>query len=109
VDRLDELQKIVAKFVSERSWEKFHNPKNLSMSIAIEAAELMELFQWSTIEESVNQLDEDDQFRFQFEDELADVLIYCISLANSTKTDIPAIISRKMKRNNSRFPTKLHS
>ena len=106
MDRLENLQQMVSKFVADRNWQSFHNPKNLSMSIAIESAELMELFQWISIEESNVKSENDHKFRAKIEDELADVLIYCISLANATNIDLIKIVTEKMKRNDLRFPPK---
>ncbi len=93
----------VRTFVGERAWEVYHTPKNLAMSIAIEAAELMEEFQWLTPEETQAAL-ADPARRAAIEDELADILIYCLSFANVTRTDLSAAVERKMARNEQRFP-----
>ena len=100
---LTELKKLVAKFVAEREWENYHRAKNLSMSIAIEAAELMEHFQWldSTEERA---LLADPERKAEMADELADVLIYILSFANSTGLDLSEIVQKKMNRNETRFP-----
>ncbi|OGO40098.1 MAG: hypothetical protein A2Z04_03575, partial [Chloroflexi bacterium RBG_16_57_9] len=84
-------------------WEVYHTPKNLAMSIAIEAAELMEEFQWLTPEETQAAL-ADPAKRPAIEDELADILIYLLSFANVTQTDLSAAVERKMARNEGRFP-----
>lgn len=99
-----ELQNIVAKFVSERDWNKFHNPKNLAMSIAIESAEIMDLFQWKTVEESINDLKIDSNLKQNLAFELADVLIYCLSLSHRTDIDLYKAIIDKMEINEKRFP-----
>ena len=104
VDTLRELQELIANFVSDRNWGEFHSPKNLSMSIAIEAGELMEIYQWMTSTQATDKSLEDEETRNQLKDELADVLIYCLSLANTTKINVEEIIKDKMKRNNLRFP-----
>ena len=96
------LKKVVQEFVKERDWEKFHNPKNLSMSIAIESAELMELFQWKSIEESVNGLSSED--RANIKDEVADIMIYCLSLCNKLNIDIEEAILKKMEKNKKKYP-----
>ncbi|RMF04559.1 MAG: nucleotide pyrophosphohydrolase [Chloroflexi bacterium] len=101
---LAELQKLVTEFRDERNWRQFHSPKNLSMSIAIEAAELMEHFQWLTVEEAANLPQRDSQMRQAIAEELADVLVYCISLADVLELDIPAIIANKMAKNNRKYP-----
>jgi len=90
-------------FVAERDWAQFHSPKNLSMAIAIEAAELMEHFQWLTVEES-RDLVEEGITRGQIVDELADVLIYCLSLANALDVDLSEAIVRKLAHNARKYP-----
>ncbi|MFT5367648.1 MAG: dCTP diphosphatase [Candidatus Latescibacterota bacterium] len=98
-----DLREAVQKFVSARKWEGFHNPKNLAMSIAIEAAEIMEHFQWITIDEG-RELMKGDEARAEVADELADVMIYCLSFANATGIDVSEAILKKLARNEGRFP-----
>ncbi len=100
---LGELRTAVDQFVAARDWHQFHTPKNLAMSIAIEAAELMEHFQWLTIEQS-SALMTDPAKRAEVADELADVLIYCLSFANSTGIEVSQAIQAKLARNETRFP-----
>jgi NTP pyrophosphatase (non-canonical NTP hydrolase) len=90
-------------FVAARSWEQYHTPKNLAMAIGIEAAELMEHFQWLTVEESW-QLIQDPNQRAEVADELADVIIYCLSFANQADMDMSDAVLAKMRRNEHRFP-----
>jgi len=90
-------------FVAARSWEQYHTPKNLAMAIGIEAAELMEHFQWLTVEESW-QLIQDPNQRAEVADELADVIIYCLSFANQADIDMSDAVLAKMRRNEQRFP-----
>ena len=90
-------------FVAERDWAQFHSPKNLSMAIAIEAAELMEHFQWLTIEESENLVAEGTT-REQVIAELADVLIYGLSLANALDVDLSEAIVRKLAHTARKYP-----
>ncbi len=109
MDNLDQqttvadLRTAVHHFVAARDWYQFHTPKHLAMSIAIEAAELMEHFQWSSPEESVAYL-ADEAARATVADELADVLIYCLSFANSSGIDVSKAIQAKLARNEGRFP-----
>lgn len=103
VTSLGELRKLVAAFVAERDWNGFHTPKNLAMSIAIEAAEILEHFQWLTPAESAERMD-DPGLRAAVADEVADVIIYCLSLANSAGFDVSAAVRAKMARNQTRFP-----
>jgi len=98
-----ELREKVAEFVAARNWQPYHNPKNLAMSIAIEAAELQEHFQWLTIEESLKYVHTLEQ-RLDVADELADILIYCLSFANASDIDVSDAILKKLARNEHRFP-----
>lgn len=98
-----DLRTTVHSFVERRDWYQFHSPKNLAMSIAIEAAEIMEHFQWLTAVESTAVLD-DPEMHHAVADELADVIIYCLSFANSAKIDIATAVLAKLERNESRFP-----
>jgi dCTP diphosphatase len=100
---LSDLRTAVANFIAARHWQGFHTPKNLAMSIAIEAAELMEHFQWRTPEES-QQLVLDEEQRAVVADELADILIYCLSFANSAEIEVSRAILLKLARNEQRFP-----
>lgn len=100
---LDDLRRAVASFVDARDWNRYHTPKNLAMSIAIEAAEIMEHFQWGSLEEA-QALVHDPDLRAEVADELADVLIYCLSFANSSGIDISTAVRAKLARNETRFP-----
>ena len=102
---IEELKSTVEKFVSERDWEKFHSPKNLSMSISIEASELMELFQWLTFNESKEKMKE-GSLRKNAIDEIADVMIYAISFCNRNNIDISDAIAQKMRKNEKKYPIK---
>jgi dCTP diphosphatase len=97
------LRQAVANFVNDRDWRPFHTPKNLSMSIAIEAAELMERFQWLTTEEAVAAGEESDE-RTAVADELADIIIYCLSLSNALDLDISSAVLGKLQTNEHRYP-----
>jgi len=98
---LQELKDRMATFVRERDWEQFHTPKNLSMSIAIEAAELMEHFQWLTVEQSKNL---DDEALSDIGEELADIVIYSISLSNYLGLDLASTVQAKMDKNIRKYP-----
>lgn len=102
ITNIQQLKDKVAKFVAERNWNQFHNPKNLSMSIAIEASELMEIFQWMSMEESwdINNSSESTHLR----EELSDVIIYCLSLANQLDIDVATAIEDKIKKNGIKYP-----
>ncbi len=100
---LSTLKEVVAEFVAARQWQPYHNPKNLAASIGIESAELMEHFQWLTDNQSAD-LIQDPQAKAEIADELADVLIYCLSFANTTDIDISQAVITKLERNELRFP-----
>ena len=91
---IGQLKKIMHDFVSERDWQKFHNPKNLAMSISIEAAELMEHFQWLNDNQIKDELT-NTQTKAQVADELADIINYCLSFANATNIDISDAVLKK--------------
>ncbi len=100
---LAELRELVRQFVEARDWRQFHTPKNLSMSLAIEAAELMEHFQWLTPEES-RALAEQPEKRAEAGEELADVLCYALALANELGLDVSETVRAKMVKNARKYP-----
>ncbi|GAA5144594.1 nucleotide pyrophosphohydrolase [Microbacterium pseudoresistens] len=83
-------------FVEAREWDQFHSPENLAKSISIEAAELLELFQWTP-----------DADRARVEEELADVVTYCIHLANALGVDLDDIVMRKLASTEQKYPVRL--
>jgi dCTP diphosphatase len=93
------LREAVAGFVDAREWRPFHSPKNLVMSIAIEAAELMERFQWLTEDQAWATAEKEC-----VAEELADVLIYCLSLSNALDLDVSAAVLAKLQVNEGRYP-----
>jgi NTP pyrophosphatase (non-canonical NTP hydrolase) len=101
---LADLRRRVAAFVAERDWEQFHSPRNLSQAIGVEAAELMEHFLWLTADETAALLAE-EAARAAVVDELADVLIYALSMANALDVDVSTAVRQKLERNERRFPT----
>jgi dCTP diphosphatase len=100
---ISELRERVLAFVHEREWEQFHAPKNLSMALAAEAAELMEHFLWSTPEESKS-VAADPAKRAKIAEELADVVIYALEFANATGLDVAASIESKIAANARKYP-----
>ncbi|MBR3032380.1 MAG: nucleotide pyrophosphohydrolase [Clostridiales bacterium] len=84
----------IRQFVSDRNWDQFHSPSNLAKSIAIEACELLECFQWS-----------DEKYDLQHvKEELADVLVYCQDLLDKLGLDEDEIINMKMDQNEAKYP-----
>jgi NTP pyrophosphatase (non-canonical NTP hydrolase) len=88
----------VLKFRDDRNWKQFHNPKDLAISISLEAAELLEVFQWSA--DDVICENKKDKIR----EELADVVNYCILMADACGLDLDEIVQAKIKRNNEKYP-----
>ncbi|MEM0084038.1 MAG: nucleotide pyrophosphohydrolase [Candidatus Methanomethylicia archaeon] len=97
------LKILVQNFVVKRDWTRYHNPKDLAEAICIEAAELLEIFQWTTIEEASSWKNVPSKL-IKIKDELADVLIYCLSMANVLDIDISEIISEKLSKNEVKYP-----
>ena len=99
---IDEIQGRLADFAKERDWEQFHSPKNLSMALAGEVGELLEIFQWLTEEQSQRSSLTKDQLAAATE-ELADVLIYALRLADKLDIDLQDAISKKINKNALRY------
>jgi dCTP diphosphatase len=97
----DQIKKQVRQFVVERDWDQFHSPKNLSMALIVEAAEMVEHFQWLTEEQSCN-LAPDKLAEVELE--LADIQIYLISLAEKLKLDLVAAAEKKLALNAQKYP-----
>jgi len=95
------LQQLI-EFRKERDWEQFHNPKDLAISLSIEAAELLEWFQWRSEEEIKQQLQSDK--RIQLEDELADVAVYLSYLCHDLDIDLNKVVAAKMVKNAEKYP-----
>ena len=95
MSNLQQIIKELIEFRDERDWEKFHNSKDLALAISIEANELLELFLWK---------DNEDVDTEKLKEELADVLSYCLLLANKHNLDINKIISEKIIKNNEKYP-----
>ena len=97
------LRELVDTFVSERDWHRYHNPKNIAMSLAIEAGELMEHFQWLTLEQAA-EVQHDAEKKHAAGEELADCLAYILALANAMDIDLSQALSAKMIRNAEKYP-----
>lgn len=98
-----ELRAMVEAFVARRDWHQFHTPKNLAMSMAIEAAELMEHFQWLTAEQSRAVRSQPDAL-CEVGEELADVFCYGLAMANELGLDLAQTIRSKMDKNERKYP-----
>ena len=88
----------VLKFRDDRNWKQFHNPKDLAISISLEAAELLEVFQWSA--DDVVCAEKMDKIR----EELADVVNYCVLMADACGLDLDEIVQAKIQKNNEKYP-----
>jgi NTP pyrophosphatase (non-canonical NTP hydrolase) len=100
---IEQLREKVREFVHAREWEKYHNPKDLAEAICIEAAELLERFQWRTPEE-IRTWKKDTEKLEPIKEEIADVLIYCLSFANAMDIDLSEAILRKIRSNEEKYP-----
>jgi NTP pyrophosphatase (non-canonical NTP hydrolase) len=100
---LQELKKMVVEFRDERDWRKYDTPKNLAISISIEAAELLEHFQWKTDAE-VDEMSRNPQKRREVSDELADVMIYCLGFADMLKIDVAEALRKKLEKTSEKYP-----
>ena len=98
-----ELTALVERFVAERDWQQFHDPKNLSASIAIEAAELMEHFQWLRSDE-LAAIAKDKKAVGEIREEVADILAYLLSFASRMKIDLSSALADKMAKNAVKYP-----
>ena len=90
---MDEIRDALRKFNDDRDWEQFHTPENLAKSIAIEAGELLECFQWDSRYD-----------REALSDEIADVMLYCLMLADKAGLDMKKEMMRKIKKNAKKYP-----
>jgi NTP pyrophosphatase (non-canonical NTP hydrolase) len=101
---LDDLRDRLRAFAEARDWDRFHSPKNLAMALIAEAAELVEHFQWLTEQESRAL---SPQKTAEVSDELADVLIYLVRIADKLEIDLFAAVAAKMDRNETKYPAHL--
>ena len=104
IKSLEDLKATLQRFANERDWEQFHSPKNLAMALGVEVAELAEHFQWLTQQQSLN-LDADK--KKEVGEELADILIYLVRLADRLDIDLLAEAAQKVKLNAKKYPVEL--
>ncbi|RLI77273.1 nucleotide pyrophosphohydrolase [Archaeoglobales archaeon] len=101
---MQELTKEIIRFRDARDWKKYHTPKNLAISIAVELGELFELFQWKSDEEIISLIDD---LKPKLEEEVADVAIYLFLLAHELNINLEEAISDKIKKNEEKYPIEL--
>ncbi len=98
---LADLQKTIRKFCDDRNWDQFHNPKDLSISLSLEASEVLEHFQWKNDEEmKKHSIDKKDDVG----EELADVLYWVLLIANKLDIDLVSSFQKKMDKNEAKYP-----
>lgn len=100
---IQELKDLLLNFRDQRNWKKFHNPKDLSSSISIEANELLELFLWKTNEEIEKEFKKDKNFKEEIEDELADVVICALNFSNTLNLDVAKAVKKKIMKNGEKY------
>jgi NTP pyrophosphatase (non-canonical NTP hydrolase) len=95
---IQELIKLINQFRDERNWRQYHNPKDLAISISLEASELLEDFQWKNSEEALEANSEN------IKEEIADVLIYSLMLCSDLDLDVAKIVIDKLSKNRDKYP-----
>ncbi len=98
---IEALQKALREFARQREWDQFHSPKNLAAALSVESAELLEHFQWLTDEQSRNFFEDK---RAQVAEELADVMLYALQLADKLGIDLIAAAWKKLEINREKYP-----
>ena len=101
---LAKLTAAVRQFAEERDWQQFHTPKNLAISVAVETGELLELVQWKSDAEIGDSIEGDEQWRRSLADEMADVLIYLVRLADVAGVDLLGAAASKVDANARKYP-----
>lgn len=97
------IENIIKEFSQQRDWDKFHNPKNISMALSVEASELLEIFQWLDFEQSENLSPEKHQHA---REEIADIAVYLIRMCMTLNINLEDAIKDKMKLNEIKYPLK---
>lgn len=92
-DRFSDLRKLVREFISDRDWEQFHRPKDISMALSIEAGELMELYLWDRKPK-----------REDLEDEIADIFFFLLDMADREEVDLTKVLLKKLEKNKDKYP-----
>jgi len=101
LSELDELKMRLRAFAKERDWDQFHAPKNLAMALSVEVAELVEHFQWLSEDQSKSL---DEKTKAEVADEIADVQVYLIRLADKLDVDILDAVGQKIEKNKAKYP-----
>lgn len=96
--QMDELIEKIIQFRDERDWKQFHDPKDLALSISLESSELLELFQWKNSQQAI------EQHYSDMKDEIADILIYTLTLVHDLQIDVKDAILQKINKNAEKYP-----
>jgi NTP pyrophosphatase (non-canonical NTP hydrolase) len=102
MNEVDEIVDEIKFFIKEREWDKYHTPKNIAISISIEANELLEKFQWNDL--SFQDIIDNEKIREEISDELADIFIYSLIFLNKAKMDFEEIVKKKIGKNREKYP-----
>jgi NTP pyrophosphatase (non-canonical NTP hydrolase) len=102
---INNIQKQLSDFADERDWDQFHNPKNLAMALSVEVSELIEIFQWLTPEQAEEIMDSSQSDHVK--EEVADVMIYLLRLADKLDIDLESIVNDKIIQNGKKYPVNL--
>ncbi|WP_133718727.1 nucleotide pyrophosphohydrolase [Methylocaldum gracile] len=100
------IQQALREFARDRDWDQFHSPKNLAIALSVEAAELLERFQWLKDDESHRLAERPEDYR-AVREEIADVLIYLLRLADLMSIDLEEAVQEKMRKNAEKYPVEL--
>lgn len=101
---IKELKDLLLIFRNKRDWAQFHDPKNLAEAISIESGELQELFLWKDKEEIAKKISQDENFKEEIGEELADIMIFCLNFANSVNLDVSTIVKDKIDKVDKKYP-----
>lgn len=100
---IDELKHRLKKFAQDRDWEQFHSPKNLCMALGVEASELMEIFQWLTLEQSKRE-SLNEETMLHIEEEIADIILYSLRISDILGINISEALNSKIEKNAEKYP-----
>lgn len=103
---LKKINSEIEKFASDRDWDQFHSVKNLSMALSVESAELLEIFQWFTEEQS-NKIYNDPKTMSKVEDEVADIFVYLLRIVSKTNINLETAVLNKLKKNAEKYPIEM--
>ena len=101
---IKKIAELLQQFATERDWNQFHTPKNLATSIAVESAELLEIFQWTRGQFDWEEVRNESALKEHVEEELADILLYLIRFADLANIDLQQAALRKIKINEEKYP-----